>query len=154
MTDSLSLRDRLLAGVAAGLVSGITLAAFAAFAQLRSGQSVASTYTFLAEAAAGPGIAGSAGEVALGVAVLFASAIVWAVGYSYAALHQPQLLTRPVLSGLVFGIVVWFVSQLLLVAAQRFTEPTLATFDRDMVAFPLFFGIPLAYVAARFLRAR
>ena len=58
------------------------------------------------------------------------------------------------ISGAGFGVIVWFVSQVMLVGAGRFTAPTIYTFDRDMVAFLLFFGVPLAFVASRLLRAR
>jgi hypothetical protein len=44
--------------------------------------------------------------------------------------------------------------QAVLVGAGHFTGPTIYTFDRDMVAFLLFFGIPLAFVASRMLRPR
>jgi hypothetical protein len=39
-----------------------------------------------------------------------------------------------------------------LVGAGHFTAPTIYTFDRDMVAFIVFFGIPLAFTASRLVR--
>ena len=145
-------RDWLLAGAAAGLVSGITLAAFAAFAEVRAGQPVSATYTFLASAVGGPVFGEGASAVPVGVLVLFAGTILWAFGYVYGALRQPQLLTRPLISGAGFGVIVWFVMQVMLVGAGHFTAPTIYTFDRDMVAFLLFFGIPLAFTASKLLR--
>ena len=152
--SSLASRDWLVAGVGAGLVSGVTLAAFAAFAELRTGQPVSATYTFLASAVGGASLGEGPSAVALGVLVLFAGTILWAFGYIHAARKQPQLLTRPLVSGAGFGVVVWFVTQVVLVGVGRYTPPTTYTFDRDMVAFLLFFGIPLAFVAARLLRAK
>jgi hypothetical protein len=78
----------------------------------------------------------------------------WAVAYVYAAKAQPQLLNRPLLSGAGFGITVWFVMQAVLVGAGRFTAPNIYSFDRDMVAYLIFFGVPLAFTASRLLRAR
>ncbi len=154
MTRPFVLRDWLVAGIGAGLVSGVTLAAFAAFAQTRAGQPVSATYTFLASAVGGSAVGDGPSAVPLGVLVLFAGTILWAFGYVYGAQRQPQLVTRPLISGAGFGVIVWFVMQAVLVGAGHFTAPTIYSFDRDMVAFLLFFGIPLAFVASRLLRAR
>jgi hypothetical protein len=152
MTHSLVRRDWLVAGAGAGIVSGITLAAFAAFAEVRAGLPVTNTYTFLAAAVGGNTLTDGPWTVPLGVAVLFAGTILWAFGYIYAAQKQPQLLNRPLISGAGFGVIVWFVMQAVLVGAGHFTAPTIYTFDRDMVAFLVFFGIPLAFTASRLLR--
>ena len=63
-------------------------------------------------------------------------------------------MSRPLLSGVGFGIIVWFVMQAVLVGAGKFTAPNIYTFDRDMVAFIVFFGVPLALTAARLVRSR
>jgi hypothetical protein len=155
MTRSSSItREWLVPAIGAGLVSGITLAAFAAFAQVRAGQPIAATYTFLASAVGGPVFGEGASAVPVGVAVLFAGTIFWAFGYVYGARHQPQLVARPLISGAAFGVIVWFVMQVVLVGVGKFTAPNIYSFDRDMVAFLLFFGIPLAFVAARLMRAK
>jgi hypothetical protein len=155
MTRTFVRRDWVVAGVAAGIVAGITIAAFAAFTQWSVGASPADTYTFLASLIVGPAAAAS-GEgwvVPVGVAGLFAGSIAWAFGYLSAAQRQRQLLTRPLISGIGFGIIVWFVNQLVLVTMDRFT-PTFAGLDRDLIAYVIFFGVPLAFTAARLLRGR
>jgi hypothetical protein len=155
MTRSLGRgRDWLIAGIGAGLVSGITLAAFAAFAESRAGAPASATYTFLAACVGGSALGESDAAVPVGVLVLFAGTILWAFGYLYAAQKQPQLLARPLISGAGFGIIVWFVMQAVLVGAGHFTAPNIYTFDRDMVAFLVFFGIPLAFTASRLMRPR
>jgi hypothetical protein len=154
MTRPFPTRAWLAAGLGAGLVSGVTLAAFAAFTEIRNGQPVTATYAFLAAAVGGPVLADGPAAVPAGVLVLFAGTILWGFGYVYAAGKQSQLRTRPLLSGAGFGLIVWFVMQAVLVGAGHFTAPTIYTFDRDMVAFLLFFGIPLAFTASRLLRAR
>jgi hypothetical protein len=53
--------------------------------------------------------------------------------------------------GIGFGIIVWFVNLLVLVAANRFA-PTFFGLDRDLIAYIGFFGLPLAFVASRLLR--
>jgi hypothetical protein len=142
------------AALVAGIVSGITLAAFAAFAETRAGLPVTATYTFLASAVGGPVFGEGPSAVPVGVLVLFAGTILWAFGYLYAAQKQPQLLTRPLISGTGFGIIVWFVMQAMLVGAGHFTAPTIYTFDRDMVAFIVFFGLPLAFTVSRLVRVK
>lgn len=154
MTRPLVSREWLTAGICAGLVSGITLAAFAAFAEIRAGLPVTATYAFLASAVGGAALGDGPSAVPWGVVVLFAGTILWAFGYIYAARHQSHLLTRPLLSGAGFGVIVWFVMQVVLVGAGHFTPPNIYTFDRDMVGFILFFGMPLAFTASRLLRAR
>jgi hypothetical protein len=146
-------RDRLRAALGAGLVSGATLAAFAWFAQWRTGAPPAATYEFLAGVVSGTSSAGASWAVPAGIVVLFAGSIGWAFGYVHAARRQPQLLTRPWISGIVFGLVVWVLMQVMLVAVNRFTPPTTTSFDRDITAFTLFFGVPLALTAARLTRA-
>jgi hypothetical protein len=140
------------AALGAGIVAGVTLAAFAAFAEIRAGLSATATYKFLASAVGGPALGDGPAAVPVGVLVLFAGTILWAFGYVYAARKQPQLLARPLISGTGFGIIVWFVMQAVLVGAGHFTAPTIYTFDRDMVAFIMFFGIPLAFTASRLVR--
>jgi hypothetical protein len=154
MTRPLVSRDWLVAGVGAGLVAGLTAAAFAAFTQLRAGLPVSATYAFIASAAGGPALGDGPLAVPAGVLVLFVLAILWAFAYLYAARAQAQLLNRPLLSGAGFGVIVWFVMQAALVGAGRYTTPTIYTFDRDMVAYIIFFGMPLAFTAARLMRAR
>ncbi len=154
MARTLVRRDWITAGTAAGIASGLGLVLFSAFAQRRAGNAISGTYRFLADAIAGPQVASASWAVPVGIAVLFACTILWAFGYLYAAQRQPQLLARPIISGLGFGVIVWFVMQALLVPIGRFQRPNIYTFDRDIVAFTLFFGIPLALVAARLTRAR
>jgi hypothetical protein len=155
MTRTIVRRDWLAAGVAAGIVAGLTVSAFAAFSQWNDGRSLTDTYTFLASLIVGPQTAAAGGTwvVPLGIAGLFAGSIAWAFGYLYAARRQAQLLTRPLVSGIGFGIVVWFVNQLVLVTMNRFT-PTFYGLDRDLIAYVIFFGLPLAFTAAKLLRGR
>lgn len=142
------------AALGAGVVSAVTLAAFAAFAEIRAGLPVTATYSFLASAVGGTTFGEGPAAVPVGVLVLLAGTILWAFGYLYAARKQAQLLTRPLVSGTGFGVIVWFVMQAVLVGAGHFSAPTIYTFDRDMVAFIVFFGIPLAVTASRLVRVK
>jgi type IV secretory pathway TrbD component len=154
MTRPLVLRDWLVAGLGAGLVSGILVAVFAAFAAKRAGLPFTTPYRFIASAVLGTGGGEGHAAPAYGLIFLLIAAILWAFGYIYGSQKQSQLLTRPILSGVGFGVIVWLFSQAILVGAGKFSAPTIYTFDRDMVAFIIFFGVPLAFTASRLLRAR
>jgi len=154
MTRPLVLRDWLVAGIAAGLVSGVLVAAFAAFAAAHAGLPATAPYSFIASAVGGPTFGDGPDAAPVGVVLLLLAAIFWAFGYLYAARAQSQLLSRPLISGAGYGVIVWLFTQAMLVGAGKYTAPNIYTFDRDMVAYILFFGMPLALVASRLLRAR
>jgi hypothetical protein len=151
MNRTLDRRDWIVAGVVAGIAAGITVSAFAAFNDLQTGDSPLATYAFVATVFAGPQAQGAPWAVPLGILAVFGASIGWAFGYLTAARRQRQLLRRPLLSGIGFGIIVWFVNLLVLVAANRFA-PTFFGLDRDLIAYIAFFGMPLAFVASRLLR--
>lgn len=147
--SSPALRDVLVAAIGAGVVAGITVAAYAALVQLLAGEPLSSTYVYFAAALGGPSLGASPGAVAIGVLVLFGATIPWAFGYLHAAQRQPQLLTHPVISGIFFGLVAWLVMQVVLAATGRFTPWTVYSVYRDLIGCMFCFGAPLAYTAAR-----
>ena len=147
-------RGWLTAGFGAGLTAAATLAAFAAFSQWSAGYPVEGTYTFIASKLAGPAADGASWAVPTGIAVLIVASIVWAIAYIYTAQKQPQLFTRPWISGIAFGLVVWLVMQLMLVPFGEFHPQSIFDEDRNLFALMLFFGVPIALVAARLTRAR
>jgi hypothetical protein len=142
------------AALAAGAAGAIALDAFLLTAHWAGVAYVGPVehYTFIASALAGPAALGAPWAVPLGIVAHFVVAIGWAFGYLSAAQYQPQLLRRPFTSGFIFGIVVWIVMVLLLIPIGKYQPPTIHSFDRDIIAHTLFFGIPLAYVAARLTR--
>jgi hypothetical protein len=151
MNRTLDRRDWIVAGVVAGIAAGITVSAFAALNDVQAGDSPLATYAYVATVFAGPQAQGAPWAIPVGVVAVFGAAIAWAFGYISAARRQRQLLRRPLLSGIGFGIIVWFVNLLVLVAANRFA-PTLFGLDRDLIAYIGFFGLPLAFVVSRLLR--
>lgn len=84
----------------------------------------------------------SAGFIALYAAVCLA----WGIGYSYLAQTRAQLNTLPVVSGVVYGLVVYVVMQLVLysVAAERTASVSEVVYGG--FASCLFFGLPIAIV--------
>jgi len=154
MAQILVRRDWLVAGFVAGLTAAGTLAAFAAVSQYTAGYPVEGTYTFLAGKLAGPAADGAAWAVPAGIAVLILASIGWAFAYLATAQQQPQLFTRPWISGIAFGLVVWLVMQLILVPFGEFRPQSIFDEDRNVFALMLFFGVPIALVSARLTRTR
>ncbi len=156
MTRSLPNPRTIAGAIIAGIVAGVTiLAGFAAFALvLQPGFTLAGMFQFDASALVGKAAYTGNAYVALGIALHFLVAIGWAVGYAWAAERQRQLLTRPLLSGAVFGLIVYFAMQFMLFAANVYHNPSLGEFDAGLVANVVFYGIPVALINARFRRPR
>ena len=156
MASTLVRRDWIPAGIIAGLIAGLTLELFLAAAQWSKGGAAGAIagIEWTASVAAGNGVIGQPYAVPLGLALHFATSILWAFGFLYVADRQPQLFARPFISGLGFGIVVYFLMQALLVPAGKFAGMTIYSFDRDIVAHTLFFGVPLSLIVARLARPR
>jgi uncharacterized membrane protein YagU involved in acid resistance len=154
MTPALPNPRTIAGAIIAGIVAGGTiLAGFAAFALvLGSAFTLAGMFQFDASALVGKAAYTGNAYVALGIALHFLVAIGWAVGYAWAAERQPQLLTRPLISGAVFGLIVYFAMQFMLFAANVYHNPTLGEFDSGLFAHVVFYGIPIALINARFCR--
>lgn len=97
---------------------------------------------------------GSAGA-GLGLVVHFALMAVMAAVFMAAARREPRLLNQPLLAGLLYGLVTYFVMNWLVVPL-RFGSPlpprTLSV-TTQLFAHIVLVGIPLALVARRYLGA-
>jgi ACR3 family arsenite efflux pump ArsB len=93
-------------------------------------------------------------EVSSGLIALYAAAcLAWGIGYSYLAETRAQLNTLPIVSGIVYGLVVYVVMQLVLytVAAERMASALEVAYGGFATC--LFFGLPIALVT-RLLSSR
>ena len=111
-------------------------------------------YQHVAAALIGPSANLNPAFVPLGILLHFAVSIFWALGYVYLARTQPQLLGRPIVSGIGFGIVVYLVMQIVLVGANLFTPPTPPEILRGLIAHCVFFGMVVAFVVTRLSAGR
>ncbi len=83
----------------------------------------------------------------VGLAIHAIVSIAWAGGFAYLAARQPALTERWLIAGLLYGIVVYVVMGLILLAGNAFTMPANPTsFINSIVAHTLFFGVPVAFV--------
>ncbi len=65
---------------------------------------------------------------------------------------QPQLLSRPWISGAGFGLVVYVFMQIVLITAGQYHRPAPAVLGESLVGHLGFYGIPVALVTSRMLR--
>jgi hypothetical protein len=139
---------------AAGIVGAVVLDAFLLiFPYPNTTQpSFASFYTQAAMVLAGPTAQGAAWAIPLGIVGHLAVGVAWAFGYTSLANAQPQLVRRPWISGLAFGFVVSMIMIGVLVFSGKYAPSTQQAFDRDVVSYTVFFGLPLALVVARLTR--
>ena len=93
----------------------------------------------------------------LGLACHIALSYVWAALFAGVATWQPRVLERPLLAGIVFGILVFFAMRLVVLPLSAFPHPVrfrpLAA-TLDILSHMLLFGFPIAAAANRYLRPR
>jgi hypothetical protein len=144
----------IIAGSAGSVTLLACLAALARVGEPASGSTLAGIFQFDASALVGKAAYTSDAFVALGAGLHLLVALGWAVGYGWAAERQPQLLSRPLISGTVFGFIVYFAMQFMLFAANVYHNPSLPEFEAGLIAHAAFYGIPVALISARFSRPK
>jgi len=141
---------------AAGIVGAIVLDAFFLLVPFANAppQTPLAFYTVAATAFAGPSAAGAAWAIPLGIFGHLAIGVAWAFGYLQLARSAPQLVRRPWISGVAFGLIVGLIMIGVLVATGKYAPSTTQEFDRELFGYMVFFGLPLALVAARLTPTR
>ena len=151
----MTLRDQLRAGLIAGVAAGILIDLFLFTMQLAAGtraDKLAENFVFIAAVLLGPGAYVNPVAVPLGIVLHFCVSIGWALGYVYLVRSQPQLLTRPWISGAAFGLMVYIFMQIILLTAGQYHRVAAALFFTQLVAHIVFYGIPVAVIVSRLLR--
>ena len=146
-------RSGLWAIVVGGSIAGaldilfaISYAGYQGVAPVRLLQTVASG--LLGEAAFSGGIA----TAAAGLFLHFAMAFAWAGIFVAAARRSPILNRQPVLSGILFGVVVFFTMRLVVLPLSAFPYPV--SFKSlgavlDLLSHTLLFGVPIAFATRK-----
>jgi hypothetical protein len=143
------------AGLIGGLVGAILIDAYLLTIYVFVGHALTleAFYQLVAAGAIGRAAAFATPSAAwLGLGLHLMVSIGWGLGFAYIAARTPQVGERPLISGIVFGAVVMLSMWLIEFAAAIWNFPTVATFENDLVAHVLFFGLPVAYVVAWDLR--
>ena len=154
----MTLRPLLKAILIGGLICGaldllfaISFAGYNGAAPSRVLQTIASGLLGDAAFAAGIGVA------ILGVGCHFALSILWAVVFAIASWRLPVLARRPFVTGLAFGVIVFLCMRLLVLPLSAYPHPVtfkpLATV-LDLLSHMLLFGVPIAMIVSRAIRAR
>lgn len=82
-----------------------------------------------------------------GLAIFFLVCIGWAGGYAYFTNAQPATNRHWIVAGAAYGLVVYVLTQLLLLGSGRLVPPANPTaLVNAVAAYVVFFGIPVAYV--------
>ena len=140
----------------ATLVAGTLDIVFAMILSLLFGREIGNMLRYVASgpfpAATGMGAAGAL----LGLLVHFALMAVMAAVFVIFAREQPRSLDRPLLSGLLYGLITYIVMNWVVVPVRFNTAlpPSLLSMATQLFAHIVLVGIPIALVTRRFLRAR
>jgi uncharacterized membrane protein YagU involved in acid resistance len=138
----------------AGIAGGIALDLFIYLATvLPHHGSMIGVWQFIASTALGKVAFTSTGYAWFGLLIHFIVSIAWAAGYGYLAVTQPGIAARPVISGLVYGFVVWGVMQMVLYSVQALHINTFADALLSIIGHTVFFGLPVALVTTSQLRS-
>jgi hypothetical protein len=135
----------------AGIAGGIVIEFYLYFTTiLPAHRSVLTALQWIAAAAVGKSVAYSSPAYAwVGIFVHFGVSIGWAGGYAYFAQRQDFVNQRWLVSGIVYGIVVYLFMVVLQIGAGVYPMPSPADVANALIAHTLFFGAPVAYVVAR-----
>lgn len=145
----------MLRAAVAGTVGAVTIDLFLYLATvLPHDGSMISVWQFIASTAFGKVAFASASYAWVGLLMHFIVSIAWAAGYGYLAVTQPGVAARPVISGLVFGFIVWGIMQLVLYTVQALHIDSFADAIVSIIAHTVFFGLPVALATASQLRSR
>jgi len=136
-------------GVTAGLIAGaiIDAYAFAAIFVIAGGVDVVREYQYTAAILIGKIALTDPAYAWLGLAAHFAISAVWGAGYVYAAARAPQLDAYPLVSGIVYGGVVYLLTLLFGLASTAQHVPEISTLGNGVIGYTLFFGVPIALMS-------
>jgi hypothetical protein len=116
-------------------------------------ESMLGIWQFIASTVVGKIALSSASYAWLGLFLHVCVSVGWAGGYAYLAAGRPYISQRWPISGVMYGIVVFFLMQIVLLVDNNFhLPPSFGAFLNALIAHALFFGLPVAFVVARLER--
>ena len=132
-------RQALIAGIAGGTL-------IECYLLLTTHANPMQSWQWIASAAVGDVAFSTPSSAWFGLLIHFTVSIGWAGGYAYLAQDRPFMNERWIVSGLVYGLVVYFFMDLVLLGARKLVVPSGPLFVDEIVAHSVFFGLPIAYV--------
>ena len=134
----------------AGIIAGICFETYLVLTVVvPSHGNLLQVWQWIASAAVGDIAFTSPSYAWLGLMVHFIISIAWAGGYAYLAQQQEFMNRRWVISGLVYGLVVYIFMDILLLGARKFVPPSAPALLNLLIEHSVFFGLPLAFVVSR-----
>ncbi|HEY1428540.1 MAG TPA: hypothetical protein VGF18_03130 [Candidatus Tumulicola sp.] len=142
-------------GATAGIIGGITIDVYLWLTTLIPAHTpITAMWQFVASTAFGKGALTNPSFIWVGLAMHLIVSIGWGIGYAYIAASSPAIANRWITSGIVYGIVVYAIMSLILLADNNFTYPSSPNaFVNAIAAHAIFFGLPVAFVINRSSRA-
>ena len=135
-------------GALAGIAGGVIFMLFVYVASLLPEHaSLVSLWQFTASTAFGKAAYLSTSYAWAGLGMLLAAAGGWGIGYAYLAHTKPVVNKQPLISGFLFGVIVYVVMQFVLFSVQALKVPDAVNVYVDVLATTVFFGIPIAFIA-------
>lgn len=143
----LNWRRILLHGALSGIAGGVVLAMFWYLAGVVPAHGDATGMgQYVASAAFGKIAFTSVAYAWIGLGLHALVSIAWGIGYVYMTQTQRNAVANPVVSGLIFGLVVWVVMQMVLASVQMLTV-TGPNVGIGILGHTVFFGLPVALAA-------
>ena len=132
----------------AGLTGAVTLDLYLWLTKLLPhADTIAGLWRWIASTVLGKSALADPGSAAIGAALHVIVSIGWAAGYVYIAVNHPASTRRWFVAGIVYGLIVYSIMQVILLADGNFIyPPTPNSFVNDLIAHALFFGVPVAFV--------
>jgi hypothetical protein len=138
-----------LAGVLAGTLDGL---AAVLYGFIITGRIRLRVFKYIASAALGPSaVEGGAGATAAGVLFHYTIAFGWATAYFLAHPRIRRVLPNPIVSGLLYGVVVWLGMNLVVVPLSRLPAQTMTVrgVAIGVAILMVCVGLPIAIIADR-----
>ena len=139
-------------GLAVGVLDGLA----AVILTVLHGRSPIGMFQYIASGLIGRASAeGGWAPVLLGVSLHFLIAFIWATIYYCASFKLPALIRRPLICGAIYGVVVYFAMQIIVLPLSAIRQPpflfavNLQGMLRGIIVHILCVGLPIAFFARR-----
>jgi hypothetical protein len=140
----------------AGLVAGVLdLSAACIYSWLRAGVSPVRVFHSVASGLLGPtAFTGGAKTAALGIALHFFIATIWATVYYFASRKSSFLVKQPIPAGLIYGVVVYLFMNFVVLPLSAVAKRPVPLSARIIGCLIIMFciGLPIALIVRRFGR--
>ncbi len=138
------------AGIVSGVIGGVLIDGFLSVA---NHMSLIAIWQFVASGLIGSVAFTSSSYAELGFVLHFVISIVWGLIFAWGALSMPVLVRRPVLSGLLCGVVVMAAMSALVMFKHLGPAPDPAAIVKSLIAHTVFFGLPVSLFVNKGIRA-